>query len=193
MDPSGKVAAAVGRRLPARGTVLDVGAGDGHIARRLTTRSRRVVPVEPALGMIAQGGPLPWVRADAERLPFAPGSLDAAYATWAYFFPDHHDITPGLAELHRVVRPGGPLLVADNVGGDEFTALAAPPIAADPEVWAAHGFECEVVETAFVFADITEARLLLGHFFGERGRARAALRLSFRVGVFAARSRGPGT
>ncbi len=191
MDPAGLVISAIDGLLPQRGTVIDVGAGDGFAAARLASRSRTVIGVEPARGMIVQGNHTPCVMATAQTLPFADGSLDAAYATWAYFFPKFHDPAPGLAELHRAVTTGGPLIVADNLGGDEFTSLAPTDIATDVDFWAAHGFECHPVETAFEFNDLDEATTLLGHFFGEAGRRRAARRLTFRVGLFVGTSRGP--
>jgi SAM-dependent methyltransferase len=78
MDPGGRVIDALDRRLPDRGLVLDVGVGDGFSAERLTTGSRRVVPMEPAVGMIRRERDLPWVRGDAELLPFRDGSFAAA-------------------------------------------------------------------------------------------------------------------
>ncbi len=193
MDRAGLVATALERRLPVRGRVLDIGAGDGHLARRLATPHRLLVAVEPALGMIRSGGDaVEWIRGGAAHLPLRDGSADAAYATWAYFFSRGWDPGPGLGELHRVVRPGGPLLVADNLGGDQFCALADRDITADPAYWEAQGFACEVIETAFEFDDLAGAVTLLGAFFGERGRSGAALRLSFRVGLFCGESRGPG-
>ena len=107
MDRQGRVIAALDSILPDRGRILDVGAGNGFTAVRLSSETRDVVAVEPSPGMIDRGRPLRWVRADAERQPFANGVFDAAYATWAYFFPRFHDPAPGLAELHRVVAEGG--------------------------------------------------------------------------------------
>ncbi len=193
MDRAGRVLAALDRRLPARGLVADVGAGDGFTAARLTGPGRRVLAVEPAAGMVRPNRDLPWVGADAEALPFANGALDAAYATWAYFLLEAPwEVAPGLAELHRVVRPGGPLLVVDNLGGDEFTALADRTISVTAEDWAAHGFGCEEVDTWFDFESHADARRLLGFFFGPRGERGARLRVGYRVGVFHASSRGPG-
>ena len=181
MDRDGLVIRALDEVLPS-GRVLDVGAGDGFTADRLGA-SRRIVALEPSAGMIGERQ-LTWVRGDAEHLPFAEASFDGAYATWAYFFSRDWDPTPGIAELDRVVRRGGPLAIVDNLGGDAFAAMADTDISADPGWWSAHGFETQVIETSFRFDDLDDARRLLGFFFGERGVQGAELEVTFRVGLF---------
>lgn len=192
MDRSGRVIDFLDTALPA-GLVLDVGAGDGMTAERLTSDARRVVPLEPAAGMVRPDRNLPWVRGDAAAVPFADGCFTAAYSTWAYFFTRGWDPSPGIAELHRVVIPGGPLYIVDNAGNDEFTGLADEEIGADPEFWRSTGFTTSIIETEFVFDSLEDARTLLGFFFGEAGRAAARLRIEFRVAVFVGESHGPGT
>jgi SAM-dependent methyltransferase len=147
MDPAGRVIDALDRRLPDRGLVLDAGAGDGFSAERLTTGSRRVVPMEPAVGMIRRERDVPWVRGDAELLPFRDGSFAGAYATWAYFFSREWDPTPGIDELHRAVTPGGPLAIVDNLDGDDFSTMSEEHYTSDPEFWERNGFELEEIET----------------------------------------------
>jgi len=187
MDRDGLVVRALDGLLP-RGRVLDVGAGDGFTAERLGA-NRRIVALEPNVGMIGARS-LAWVRGDAEHLPFTTGSFDGAYATWAYFFSRDWDPTPGIAELDRVVRAGEPLAIVDNLGGDAFAALAEADISADPTWWNERGFETRVIETAFRFDDLDDARRLLGFFFGDRGVAGAALEVPFRVGIFTRLSLG---
>ena len=188
MDRDGLVIDALHELLPP-GRVLDVGAGDGFTAQRLGA-GRSVVGLEPSAGMLARADLRHRVRGEAEHLPFVEASFDGAYATWAYFFTRDWDPTPGIAELDRVVRPGGPLAIVDNLGGDAFAAMAEADISADPAVWQALGFTCDVIETAFRFDDLEEAKRLLGFFFGDRGVAGAALDVPFRVGVFHRSSRG---
>jgi SAM-dependent methyltransferase len=187
MDRDGLVIRALDERLP-RGRVLDVGAGDGFTGERLGA-GRRIVALEPSAGMIG-GRALAWVRGDVERLPFADGCFDGAYATWAYFFSRDWDPTPGIRELDRVVHVGGPLAIVDNLGGDAFASMTDDDISADPTWWAARDFEMRVIETAFRFDDLDDARRLLGFFFGERGVAGAEVEVPFRVGVFSRPSRG---
>jgi len=188
MDRDGLVLEALDRVLPAR-RVLDVGAGDGFTAEKLDDR-RTVIALEPSAAMIDRVDRLTWVRGEAAHLPFGNDTFDGAYATWAYFFSRDWDPTPGIAELDRVVRPGGPLAIIDNLGGDQFAAMSETDISADPAFWAAHGFACEPIDTAFRFDDLHEAERLLGSFFGERGVRGAALEVPFRVGMFHRTSRG---
>ena len=188
MDRDGLVIEALHELLPA-GPVLDVGAGDGFTAERLGT-GRSIVALEPSADMLARADLPARVQGEAEHLPFVERAFDGAYATWAYFFTRDWDPTRGIVELDRVVRPGGPLAIVDNLGGDAFATMAGSDISADPAVWQALGFTCDVIETAFRFESLEEARRLLGFFFGDRGVAGAALDVSFRVGVFHRSSRG---
>ena len=189
MDRPGRVIAALDEALPLSGQVLDIGAGDGFTARRLQTADRKMVAVEPARKMISSDDALSWTRGDAEHLPFATASFDAAYATWAYFFSRDWSPEPGIAELHRVVKPGGSLLVVDNLGDDEFCALASAEITADPAYWARQGFRCRTIETTFAFESMADARSLLGFYFGANSEYNA-LEYSYRVGLFSSASRG---
>ena len=104
MDRPGLVLAVLDRALPERGLVLDIGAGDGFTAERLSTLARRIVPMEPAEGMRRPGrAGMAWTAGEAERLPFRTGAFAAAYATWAFFFAGAWDSAAG----PRRSRPGG--------------------------------------------------------------------------------------
>jgi SAM-dependent methyltransferase len=95
--------------------VLEVGCGPGELAERIgrelgaavvaVDQSERMVELASARGVDARIG-------DVQDLPFADGSFDCAVAAWMlYHVPD---LDRGLAELHRVLRPGGRLVAVTN-------------------------------------------------------------------------------
>jgi len=107
--------------------VLDVGTGEGQIARlAVGLGAELVVGVDPTRAqlVVAQaraGGPV-WMRATGESLAFRDGSFDAVVACLVFeHIPDHE---PAIAEVARVLAPGGrfvfllnhPLLQAPNSG-----------------------------------------------------------------------------
>jgi SAM-dependent methyltransferase len=93
-----------------RGVVaLDAGAGPGVAGDVLRGRDARVVAVDREFDMAsACAGPA--VVADVTALPFRAGSFDVVVAA---FVVNHlPDPVAGLAELRRVTRPGGAVLVS---------------------------------------------------------------------------------
>lgn len=98
-------------------TVLDVAVGTGSVAGealRLVGPSGRVVGVDPSLGMLAQARArlrLPAVQGLAEALPFRDQSFD--FLSMGYALRHVADIRTTFREYHRVLRPGGQLLILD--------------------------------------------------------------------------------
>jgi SAM-dependent methyltransferase len=99
--------------------VLDVGCGTGFHLPHFAAEARTVRGVEPnqALAAIARRrvrrfANVTVLDGTAGRLPLPDASVDVAHARWAYFFGPGSE--PGLAELDRVLRPGGTAFVIDN-------------------------------------------------------------------------------
>jgi ubiquinone/menaquinone biosynthesis C-methylase UbiE len=119
---------AVARRLnalleqvspPPGSRYLDVGAGNGAATTRVATEWRldaTGVDLDPEQIALARarddgGRPVGFVEADARRLPFADGEFDLVTSSKAtHHIPEWED---ALAEMCRVLRPGGHLVYAD--------------------------------------------------------------------------------
>ncbi|GAB2697960.1 class I SAM-dependent methyltransferase [Thalassiella azotivora] len=94
------------------GTALDVGAAGGGNTRVLRAAGWRAVALEhgPDGARVAHERGLATVRADAERLPVGDASVDAVVA---FDVLEHlEDDARAVAEVARVLRPGGSFLVA---------------------------------------------------------------------------------
>jgi SAM-dependent methyltransferase len=104
----------VSQHLPGSGRVLDVGTGEGQIARLAAPRT--TVGVDPTWSQLEEasrrgGGPA-YARAAAADLPFAAGAFDAAVACLVL---EHlADLEQAVSEVGRVLRPGGRFLLLMN-------------------------------------------------------------------------------
>jgi SAM-dependent methyltransferase len=102
-------------RAPGATRVLDLGAGNGWMARRLagTFRVTALDADGSALGLGAlDDARVTRVVADLETLPLRSGSFDTVIAAAALHYA--LDLPAALAEAARVLRPGGLLIVADS-------------------------------------------------------------------------------
>src|SRR6187200_2257090 len=101
--------------------VLELGAGTGLVSRALVDAGLDVVALEPLAAMRAQLeraiGAERVLAGRAEAIPLADGSVDGAVASDAFHW---FDGPRAAAELHRVVRPGGGVVVCvtDAAGAD---------------------------------------------------------------------------
>jgi demethylmenaquinone methyltransferase/2-methoxy-6-polyprenyl-1,4-benzoquinol methylase len=101
--------------------ILDLAAGTATSSIPLARAGATVVAADFSLGMLQQGarqligrdtgGPLRLAAADGLNLPFADATFDAA--TISFGLRNTADPTRCLAELHRVTRPGGRLVVCE--------------------------------------------------------------------------------
>ncbi len=99
-----------------RRDVLDVGAGEGQIARAAATEGARVVGLDPTASQlqlaVERGGGPAYVQAGSDGLPVADQSFDAVVVCLGF---EHVDaLEASLAEVVRVLRPGGRFLFVLN-------------------------------------------------------------------------------
>jgi ubiquinone/menaquinone biosynthesis C-methylase UbiE len=106
--------------------VLDVATGGGHTAVAISSCARRVVASDLTPEMLKEARTLArergsanieFVAADAESLPFAPGSFDRVTCRIApHHFPD---LRTAVEEFVRVAKPGGLVGIIDSVVPDD--------------------------------------------------------------------------
>ncbi len=143
----------------ASGTAVEVGCGPGSNFPYYPAAVRQVVAVEPepylrrAAERAARAAPVPiGVRAGvAEALPLADGSADVAVVSLVLC--SVADPGRALAELVRVLRPGGEVLFWEHVRADE-PGLARRQARADRWLWPALSGGCHCCrDTGAAMAD----------------------------------------
>jgi SAM-dependent methyltransferase len=106
--------------------VLDVGCGEGQVARLAASLGARSIGIDPTRAQLTaavarNGGPA-YAAASAHRLPFSAASFDAVVA--CLVFEHIPDADAAIGEVARVLEPGGrfvfllnhPLLQAPGSG-----------------------------------------------------------------------------
>jgi ubiquinone/menaquinone biosynthesis C-methylase UbiE len=95
--------------------VLEVGCGWGELAEwiaRETGAEVTAIDLSPRMVELASERGIDASVADVQRLPFADATFDLVVAAWMlYHVPD---LERGLAEIARVLRPGGTFVAATN-------------------------------------------------------------------------------
>jgi SAM-dependent methyltransferase len=142
--------------------VLDIGCGTGFHLPFFAETARSVTGIEPhpdlaaiARRRIRRLDDVHVLQASAASLPLPEASIDVMHARWAYFFGPGCE--PGLAELGRVMRPGGRAFVIDNdptrsTFGSWFRR-GYPDVdyVGTAQFWADQGWERHPVEMAWTF------------------------------------------
>jgi demethylmenaquinone methyltransferase / 2-methoxy-6-polyprenyl-1,4-benzoquinol methylase len=111
--------------------LLDVATGTGDLAIEAARRGCEVVGSDFSEGMLerarVKAPTLEWEQADALALPYDDDVFDAA--TVGFGARNFSDLDRGLAEMARVVRPGGRVVVL------EITTPTRPPLSTFFSLW----------------------------------------------------------
>ena len=141
--------------------IVEVGAGTGRLTLELIDRGREVVAVEPAaplreilkrkLAKADHGYRAQVIHGFFDDLPVAEGSADLIVACSALTRAPGHGGDVGLAEMERVCRPGGSVVIVwpNNLGwlaahGYEYVCFPG-------EMWVEFASHEEAVELAEIF------------------------------------------
>jgi ubiquinone/menaquinone biosynthesis C-methylase UbiE len=94
--------------------ILDVGCGTGVMSAKLAGTGRVVLGVDLSAAMVARARlrrdtNLDFLQADAENLPLESASFDAVVNLISFHHYPHPD--KAISEFHRVLRPGGKLVL----------------------------------------------------------------------------------
>ena len=114
--------------------VLDLACGTGDLAFGASARRARVIGLDLTTRMLelarrrapresAAGQPVTWIAGDMTSLPIADRSVDVV--TTGYGLRNVPDLTAALAEIRRVLRPGGRMVSLDFDRPDSLTVRAA--------------------------------------------------------------------
>ena len=189
LDPGGHVLAAMRRLAPWEGrTLVDLGCGTGFWLTGYARDAARVIGIEPDPALRARavartpGRPTVEVMpGSAEHLPLADRSVDVVHARFAYFLapgsrgPGGKRSTgggdAGLAEVLRVLAPGGSLIVVDNdYRWGQFAELLAAAARVSPQRtaddvdawWRERGATRHEVRSRWSFASRADLAAALG-------------------------------
>jgi len=115
--------------------ILDLGCGDGQLTLRIAASGAEVTGVDASAQMVAaaRGRGVDVIEGNAERLPFSDRSFDAVFSNAALHWVRDQDAM--MAEVHRVLKPGG-RFVAEMGGHGNVAAIRVALMA----VLERHGF-----------------------------------------------------
>lgn len=180
-DAHGELAERLRRLGADAARVVDVGCGTGRLTAQLCAAGCYVhgVDVAPAMLEVASRElaqyPGRWALSvgDARELPIVDGWADAAIAGWVLGhltetypqrWPD--ELERAIAEMDRVVKPGGRQVVVDTLGtAKKDPAAPNPSLGEYHTALEAMGFAKTILATDYRFASIEESIELLDWFF----------------------------
>lgn len=185
-DHEGNIAASIRHLVPALAglTVAEFGAGTGRLTRLLAPHVHALYAYDASDHMLevarrhlqAIGAAQVVVQvADNTAIPLPAASVDLVIEGWSFGHQTawsadwRHSVGLALAEMNRLLRPGGTAILMETMGTG--TRIPAPPNAdlRDLYAWweAEQGFRRIDIRTDYRFESLDEAETLCRFFFGD--------------------------
>ncbi|MCL4561221.1 MAG: class I SAM-dependent methyltransferase [Chloroflexi bacterium] len=163
--------------------VLDLGSGTGRIPLMFTDQPRQMIAFDLHRAMLAQNrlecnrvkGNWDLVQGDVRDVPLQSHWADVVTAGWAIghmraWYPSDWQAQMGraLGEMHRLVAPGGWMIILETMTTGSLTPAPPNPELAEYYSWLEQdwGFSRKVIPTDYQFSDIDEAAARTEFFFG---------------------------
>lgn len=165
--------------------VIEFGAGTGRLTLMLAPIVRSIVATDISAHMLGvavdklrQTGKRDWtaVVADNKRFPMRAGVGDISIAGWSFGHSTVWDVEAwraeigrAVAEMRRVLRPGGTAIILETLGTGSETPHPPSETLAAYYTWLEneHGFTRQWIRTDYRFASLEEADELTRFFFGD--------------------------
>jgi len=179
----------INRIAPIEGlNIIDLGAGTGRLTRFLAEKARQLAACDASHHMLTQASEVLKTKktsktllsaADMRQTPFASHSADLVIAGWSFCYLAvwggdnwQQEVDNGLAEVRRLLKPGGVMIVLENYGTGYESPNPPPHLNAYFEYLKQKGFSSSWFRTDFLFKSFEEALALSGFFFGEEYEAK---------------------
>lgn len=160
--------------------VIELGAGTGRLTKQIAPLAKSLVALDISEHMLSKlGEQLPEIRtiaADNRSIPLASGAADMVIAGWSVahtvgWYPEtwREETGRALAEIFRLLRPGGTAILLETLGtGNETPAPPNEGLAAFYHMLETeYGFTQTALRTDYQFASPAEGQALLRFFFGD--------------------------
>lgn len=163
------IAAYLQRWVPTDGAVLDLAAGYGDFSASITARRRVAFDLNPELPHLLPAGIEAEVGDATDLARFPDATFDTVFASNFLEHLEHAQVDRCLAEIRRVLRPGGHVVLvqpnfrlAPGAYFDDYTHRTIFTDRSLADLLVARGFELERVEPRFLPLTV-KSRLSAGH------------------------------